>query len=194
MKCVWPQEFRDRQTVMNICMFCGAQDPHITSKCRTSLFRTLCNFTHKTHTRHTQDCYKDTHKIVIRMLQRHTQTITKISQTFWERRGLRDRRVSESAGIDTILCGDPYRSLWGSLISLIISSRRKILHTRHTQDTHKIVIRMLQRHTQDCDQNVTKTHTNYHKPSEKGAGWGIDVCLRVNLSPGRDYQKDYLNK
>ena len=56
--------------------------------------------------------------------------------------------MSESAGIDTILCGDPYRSLWGSLISLIISSRRKILHTRHTQDTHKI---------------VTKTHTNYHK-------------------------------
>ena len=51
--------------------------------------------------------------------------------------------MSESAGIDTILCGDPYRSLWGSLISLIISSRRKILHTRHTQDcykdTHKIV-------------------------------------------------------
>ena len=45
--------------------------------------------------------------------------------------------MSESAGIDTILCGDPYRSLWGSLISLIISSRRKILHTRHTQDTHK---------------------------------------------------------
>ena len=40
------------------------------------------DFTHKTHTRHTQDCYKDTHKIVIRMLQRHTQTITKISQTF----------------------------------------------------------------------------------------------------------------